>query len=173
MAAEVEYKGIKVGGSKLLLLIPLLGTIIGGAYGCFEVYTQFKAMEKKIAAYKPVNVSHLEKQLLVIQGQSESTVALVDEQIGGFRTTVSTLQDLIYDLKITSKEDLSRLQGYLDKQDVRNRDNVDLVRTLITDWESRIDDKLARQEDARVTLDKDLREVIRKVLQNPLSAKIN
>jgi hypothetical protein len=173
MAAEVEYKGIKVGGSKLLLLIPLLGTIIGGAYGCFEVYTQFKAMEKKIAAYKPVNVSHLEKQLLVIQGQSESTVALVDEQIGGFRTTVSTLQDLIYDLKITSKEDLSRLQGYLDKQDVRNRDNVDLVRTLITDWESRIDDKLARQEDARVTLDKDLREVIRKVLQNPLAAKIN
>jgi hypothetical protein len=173
MAAEVEYKGIKIGGSKLLLLIPLLGTIIGGAYGCFEVYTQFKAMEKKIAAYKPVNVSHLEKQLLVIQGQSESTVALVDEQIGGFRTTVSTLQDLIYDLKITSKEDLSRLQGYLDKQDVRNRDNVDLVRTLITDWESRIDDKLARQEDARVTLDKDLREVIRKVLQNPLAAKIN
>ena len=173
MAAEVEYKGIKIGGSKLLLLIPLLGTIIGGAYGCFEVYTQFKAMEKKIAAYKPVNVSHLEKQLLVIQGQSESTVALVDEQIGGFRTTVSTLQDLIYDLKITSKEDLSRLQGYLDKQDVRNRDNVDLVRTLITDWESRIDDKLARQEDARTTLDKDLREVIRKVLQNPLAAKIN
>lgn len=173
MAAEVEYKGIKVGGSKLLLLIPLLGTILGGAYGAFEIFTQFKAMEKKIAAYKPVNVSHLEKQLLVIQGQSETTVALVDEQIGGFRTTVSTLQDLIYDLKITSKEDLSRLQGYLDKQDVRNRDNVDLVRTLITDWESRIDEKLSRQDDARVTLDKDLREVIRKVLQNPLAAKIN
>ena len=173
MAAEVEYKGIKVGGSKLLLLIPLLGTILGGAYGAFEIFTQFKAMEKKIAAYKPVNVSHIEKQLLVIQGQSETTVALVDEQIGGFRTTVSTLQDLIYDLKITSKEDLSRLQGYLDKQDVRNRDNVDLVRTLITDWESRIDDKLSRQDDARVTLDKDLREVIRKVLQNPLAAKVN
>ena len=28
--AEVEYKGIKVGGSKLLLIIPLIGTIIGG-----------------------------------------------------------------------------------------------------------------------------------------------
>ena len=28
--AEVEYKGIKVGGSKLLLIVPLLGTIIGG-----------------------------------------------------------------------------------------------------------------------------------------------
>ena len=26
--AEIEYKGIKVGGSKLLLIIPLIGTII-------------------------------------------------------------------------------------------------------------------------------------------------
>ena len=173
MAAEVEYKGIKVGGSRLLLLIPLLGTILGGAYGAFEIFTQFKAMEKKIAAYKPVSISHLEKQMLTLEAQGATTTALVDEQIGGFRTTVSTLQDLIYDLKITSKEDLSRLQGYLDKQDVRNRDNVDLVRTLITDWESRIDDKLSRQDDARVNLDKDLREVIRKVLQNPLAAKVN
>ena len=28
--AEIEYKGIKVGGSKLLLVLPLVGTIIGG-----------------------------------------------------------------------------------------------------------------------------------------------
>ena len=28
--AEVEYKGIKVGGSKLLIIIPLIGTIVGG-----------------------------------------------------------------------------------------------------------------------------------------------
>ena len=34
--AEVEYKGIKVGGSKLLLIIPLFGTIIGGLWGGFE-----------------------------------------------------------------------------------------------------------------------------------------
>ena len=36
--AEVEYKGIKVGGSKLLLIIPLIGTIIGGLWGGFEAY---------------------------------------------------------------------------------------------------------------------------------------
>ena len=28
--AEIEYKGIKVGGSKLLLVLPLVGTIISG-----------------------------------------------------------------------------------------------------------------------------------------------
>ena len=36
--AEVEYAGVKVGGSKLLLIIPLLGTIVGGLWGGFELY---------------------------------------------------------------------------------------------------------------------------------------
>ena len=30
--AEVEYGGIKVGGSKLLLIIPLIGTLGGGLW---------------------------------------------------------------------------------------------------------------------------------------------
>ena len=46
--ADVEYKGIKVGGSKLLLIIPLVGTIVGGLWGGFEVYQRYLAMEAKI-----------------------------------------------------------------------------------------------------------------------------
>ena len=46
--AEVEYKGLKIGGSKLLLIIPLVGTIIGFLYGGFEAYNRYLAMEKKI-----------------------------------------------------------------------------------------------------------------------------
>ena len=38
--AEVEYAGVKVGGSKLLLIIPLLGTIVGGLCGGFELYNR-------------------------------------------------------------------------------------------------------------------------------------
>ena len=34
--AELEYKGIKLGGSKLILILPLLGTLIGGLWGGFE-----------------------------------------------------------------------------------------------------------------------------------------
>ena len=44
--AEVEYKGIKVGGSKLLLIIPLIGTIVGGLWGGFEAYQRYLSMEK-------------------------------------------------------------------------------------------------------------------------------
>ena len=46
--AEVEYKGIKIGGSKLLLILPLLGTIIGGLWGGFELYNRLLTAEKKL-----------------------------------------------------------------------------------------------------------------------------
>ena len=48
--AEIEYKGIKVGGSKLLLVVPLIGTIIGGLWGGFELFNRYQMMEKKTRA---------------------------------------------------------------------------------------------------------------------------
>ncbi len=42
--AEVEYKGIKIGGSKLLLVFPLLGTIGGGLWAGFEFYKDYMDM---------------------------------------------------------------------------------------------------------------------------------
>ena len=39
--AEIEYGGIKIGGSKLLLIVPLVGTIIGGLWGGFELYSRY------------------------------------------------------------------------------------------------------------------------------------
>ena len=38
--AEIEYKGIKMGGSKLLIIIPLIGTLMGGLWGGFELYNR-------------------------------------------------------------------------------------------------------------------------------------
>ena len=64
--AEVEYGGIKVGGSKALLIIPLLGTIIGGLLGGFEVYQRYLDMEAKIAAFKSPELSQIRKDLALI-----------------------------------------------------------------------------------------------------------
>ena len=56
--AEVEYKGIKVGGSKLLLILPLLGTIIGGLWGGFELYNRLLIAEKKLNALNPQSIQN-------------------------------------------------------------------------------------------------------------------
>ena len=49
--AEIEYSGIKIGGSKLLLIVPLVGTIVGGLWGGFELYSRYLSMEEQISAY--------------------------------------------------------------------------------------------------------------------------
>ena len=65
--AEVEYKGIKVGGSKLLLIIPLLGTLIGGLWGGFEVLQRYKSMEKKINSFVSPDMSGFDKRIDLVQ----------------------------------------------------------------------------------------------------------
>ena len=64
--AEVEYKGIKIGGSKLLLILPLLGTIGGGLWGGFELWHRFQAMEVKINKYVAPDMSGFDKKLAVL-----------------------------------------------------------------------------------------------------------
>ena len=42
--AEVEYGGIKLSGGKLLLILPLLGTLGGGLWAGFEFYKDYSNM---------------------------------------------------------------------------------------------------------------------------------
>ena len=46
--AEIEYQGVKVGGSKLLLVIPLLSMIGGGAWAGFELYNEFRILKATV-----------------------------------------------------------------------------------------------------------------------------
>ena len=45
--AEVEYEGIKMSGSKMLLILPLLGTLIGGLWGGFELVQSASLKQRK------------------------------------------------------------------------------------------------------------------------------
>ena len=70
--AEVEYGGIKIGGSKLLLLIPLLGTIGGGLWGGFELWTRYQQMEVKINKYVAPDLSGFDKKLAVLRADMDA-----------------------------------------------------------------------------------------------------
>ena len=47
--SEVEYKGIKFRGGKLLFIFPLLGAIGGSVWAGFEGYARWVPMKKLIA----------------------------------------------------------------------------------------------------------------------------
>ena len=71
--SEVEYKGIKLKGSKLLLLLPLLGTLGGIMWGGFEFYKDYMNMRDKINEYVAPDLSNFTVKLNVFV---ERTIAL-------------------------------------------------------------------------------------------------
>lgn len=149
--AEIEYGGIKIGGSKLLLIVPLIGTIIGSLWGGFELYSRYLSMEKKIQSYVAPDLSGIEATVELFKQDNEAT------------------KELVVDMRNQTREDIATLYRNLDKQDLRNRANVESVREMITAFEGRLADKMARLDDQIDGLEEKLDLRIKRALENPLN----
>lgn len=148
--AEVEYKGIKVGGSKLLLIIPLLGTIGGGLWAGFEAYTRYIAMEEKIANFVSPDLSHIDNFMVQTQGKFElleseftsvqeilgseisslkeiddATSSVIREQVNDIKATAAQLQTDLHDLRMDLNQDITHSNDVLDKSIDKVNSNID------------------------------------------------
>ena len=167
--AEVEYKGIKIGGSKLLLIIPLLGTIGAGLWGGFELFTRYQAMEKKINSYTAPDLTGFDKRLAVLSKQMVVVIESVMEST-----------DYTRDIKNDLKQDIMRLEKQVDAAERRSKDTFRLVREsvdkndskvrkMITDSSTRFDTQRAALRDEMRELGKRVDGKIKKALENPLA----
>ena len=113
--AEIQVQGVKIGGSKMLLIVPLLGTIIGGLWGGFELYNRYLMMEKKIDTYVAPDLSGFDKQL-----------AIIKEELESINMEVTVLNDINKELKNDLRTDVRRIEKIVNdveqrvKQDSRN-----------------------------------------------------
>ena len=58
--SEVEFAGVKFKGGRMLGIILALSTLVGGAYGGFEVYKDYMDMKEVIKNYEPPDLSRLD-----------------------------------------------------------------------------------------------------------------
>ena len=49
--SELEFAGVKFKGGRLVGILIALSTLVGGAYGTFEVYKDYIDMRAKINSY--------------------------------------------------------------------------------------------------------------------------
>ena len=149
--AEIEYKGIKIGGSKLLLVLPLVGTIIGGLWGGFELFNRYQMMEQKIDSYVAPDLSGFDKRL-----------AVIEEEIVFMKEELDLVSGIAKDLKNDMKGDIRRIETIVEdteskvKEDSRelNRDITVAIKDLKADMKA-LEEKISDQ--------------IKKALENPLS----
>ena len=149
--AEVEYKGIKVGGSKLLLIIPLFGTIIGGLWGGFEVYQRYLEMEAKIDSFVSPDLSGYDKRIAVMNEQFailKTQSEYFSKQIELYEGQIMMVVDVgdehyqsIKDLKNSMREDINRQESIIDDVEDEIAQIEDDVRDTIDIAEQRFENK--------------------------------
>ena len=170
MSSEVEYKGIKVKGSKLLLILPLLATLGGGLWAGFEGYARWVAMEKKINGYVAPNLTGFTVKLDVLEERLTSVetntntelVALktnVDTDMRSVKELVSAAQDDARTIRTDLRKDINEVQDQVAGVDRRAR-GLDLeVRSILrqveSDMRTLIDHAADRFDNKRTAIESD------------------
>tara|TARA_A100001515_G_scaffold100105_1_gene80944 strand:- start:4308 stop:4823 length:516 start_codon:yes stop_codon:yes gene_type:complete len=164
--AEIEYGGIKVGGSKLLLVLPLIGTLGGGLWAGFEFYKDYMNMKEiianidtdEIAAKNAVLETKLDEALEysrdIKNGLRDDIVRLerivdkVEDDINGVEDDVRITIDDAEERFEVKRQDL--LNQYVAQKDLLIRENTatrDILETKIQNLEADMEKQLQRALD--------------------------
>jgi len=140
--AEIEYGGVKASGSKLLLIVPLLGTIGGGLWGGFEFYKDYQDMKEQIQSYVAPDLSGFDKQIAMQQEHQitvERHMDFVSEELelfkgefAGVRDRITENTDYLRDAKHDLKDEMVRMEKHLDRIEIEVTKAEDEMR-LISD----------------------------------------
>ena len=178
--AEVEYGGVKLTGSKLFMIIPLVSMLGGGLWAGFEFYKDYMDMKEQIQNYVAPDLSEFDKKLAVMSEEMKVTkeeVLIIRDAIG---EQVQFMRDTKHDLR----QDLVRMEKILDKieNDIDNvedeatalmdRSKKD-TRDMIVDANNRFNDKIDGMEGyvkrELQQLEDELNSKLTKALDNPLA----
>lgn len=168
--ANIEYEGLKISGTKWLIIFPLIGTIIGGLWGFFELYKRYEDMEQTISQYKAPDMSGFDKRLDVMNTSISSLKELVadaQETARDIRTDIKGDVNDVLD-QISAIDKRSRADGLEVRQTMRDAEKE--IRELVTTTERRWDDKLTKVDTQIEALETKIDKKITKALTNPLAA---
>jgi chromosome segregation ATPase len=127
---EMEIAGIKFKGGKIFLVITALSTLVGGAYGAFEVYKDYMDMKEQIQNYVAPDLSGIEKQ-----------ISTVNERVVGMNTNMNETAERVSDIKNDLRDDLVRMERIIDQLEDKLQEQDGDVRQMIQNAEERFENK--------------------------------
>jgi DNA anti-recombination protein RmuC len=189
--AQVEYQGFKLSGGKLMIILPLLGTLGTGIYAGFEFWKDYTNMKQQIQEYVAPDLSGLDKKLDVLKqkmaGVEDSVVKGTDytrDIKNDLKKDITRLENVVdsterrvkkseQSMRDSTERSESRVRGYITKADDKARDSItkaedrfdkrrEQLRKNMTDLENRVNSELS-------ALKKELDKKIKKALENPLA----
>ena len=188
--AEVENGGVKVSGGKLLLVLPLIGTLGGGLWAGFEFYKDYMDMKEQIQNYVAPDLGRLD----VLHEEMMATKEILEtygNKLDFMQNDIVISQDTIRDTKMDVRADIIRTENILEKVEddidevemelrttLESAENIAAknksdVREFIDDTDKRYDDKISGLEGfvkrELENLEDRLNDRLEKALDNPLA----
>ena len=196
--SELEFAGVKFKGGKIFGVLLALSTLIGGAYGVFEVYKDYMTMKEVVRAYEPPDLTGFESRLNVFEEKLTNLETLLNNKITNMeqilQSEISTAMSLVTaaqgdarDIRNELRKDFNEVQDQITAVDKRSRvseqDTRGTVRTaeneiktLIQHAEDRFDGKrtaiesdATRRNEALDAKLKELEERLRSMLERALN----
>jgi hypothetical protein len=133
---EIEFQGIRLSGGKLLIILPVLGTIGGGLWAGFEFYKDYMDMKEQIQEYVAPDLSGFDKRLDVFK---QKMVSVED--------SVTKSTDYTRDIKNDLKKDVARLERSVDAAARRTKTTADAVRSSLDTNEAKMRTIVSKAED--------------------------
>ena len=146
--SEIEIGGATIRGGKLLLLIPLLGTLGGGLWGGFEFYKDYMDMKEAIQEYTAPDLSGFDKRIDLMIKEMES----VKTEVNTIKNSVVEASDYTRDIKNDLKSDIRQMDKVVNQVERETKQAQREMDKEIREFRKEVDSK------------------INKALTNPLSA---
>jgi len=150
--AEVEYNGVKIGGSKLLLLLPLVGTLMGGLWGGFELYNRLLEAEAKLEQLNPDQIIN---QITLFKETSE--------------IELKNLQDLTIIIKDELGKDIQEAVRLAREVENESTQSQREVRDDVYEMEKEMQQRFKEFDTDMRTMRKELEDRMKEILENPLN----
>ena len=163
--AEVEFGDVKVSGGKLLLIIPLLGSIAGALWGGFELYQRLLDAEEAVTNYVAPDMSGINQQLAV---QAETLTGLAEDVETQFNTLSILVDNLQADVD-RIREDVDEVDAFVRDIDENTNETQRDLRNDVYAMETTLNDRMRELDGELREMREDLEEKIERILDNPLN----
>ena len=163
---SVEVGGVKFTGGKLFLVITILSTLGGAAWGGFEFYNDYRNMKAKIERYVAPDLKGIRSELAIIDQKLDDALEYSKDIKNGLRDDIVRLErivDQVEDDVNKAEEDTRELITLADQRFENKRDQ------LLTDYEQRAE-SLRNSSDVKLKeLEARLNKRLQRALDNPLA----
>jgi len=167
---------ISIGGyeftpAKLMVAFTLVSSLLGGLYGCFEVYKDYMGMKKKIAEYSAPDLSGFDKRLAVIEENSQKGADYTRDIKIDLKNDIRRNESVTEQVERSVKTAQRETEGEM--RDMRRAVREDLEKARNEANVIRIEMAQARRDIERevVQLKKEVDSKIQKAIDNPLANK--